>query len=276
MPQPVYKLSAKGLKKAWDFFGDTEEALIWSALQGVMGEAVGDDPDEPSVVRTTTGDFAFFAGDPDSPGAEPLIKSVTVPLLGCGDGHIAGWWKRILSVWSDAQIFDRYTIQKEARFDREKLEEYARSLPDGFTIVPIDESWYGRCLKEKWMCDFVSNFSTAGDFIQRGLGFVVVDPMGQPASGAASYSIYRGGIEIEVDTNENHRRRGLALAVCAKLILTCLDKGLYPSWDAANLASVSLAQKLGYRMEHPYKIFYLPQMDAQQTAAGQVEFTGKR
>ena len=68
---------------------------------------------------------------------------------------------------------------------------------------------------------------------------------------------------------------GLALAVCAKLILTCLDKGLYPSWDAANLASVSLARKLGYQPGHHYEVFYLPQMDAQQTAAGQVEFSEK-
>ena len=276
MQQTVFALTEKGLQKAWDLFADTEETLIWSALQGVMGEAVGDDPDKPSAVRTTTGDFAFFAGNPYSAGAEQLIKSVTVPLLGCSDGHFAGWWNRILSIWPDAQIFDRYTIQKETRFDREKLEEYAQSLPEGFTILPIDESWYARCLKEKWMCDFVSNFPTASDFVKRGLGFVAVDPEGQPAAGASSYSIYLGGIEIEVDTNENYRRRGLALAVCAKLILTCLDKGLYPSWDAANLASVSLAKKLGYRMGHPYKIFYLPQMDAQQTATGQVEFTEKR
>lgn len=276
MQQAVFELTDKGLQKAWNLFADTQETLIWSALQGVMGQAVGDDPDEPSAVRTITGDFAFFAGDPNTSGAEALIRSVTVPLLGCGDRQTESWKERILSIWPDAQIFDRYTIQKETHFDRNKLEEYARSLPDGFTIVPIDERWYECCLKEKWMCDFVSNFSSASDFIQRGLGFLAIDPMGQPAAGATSYTIYQGGVEIEVDTNENYRRKGLALAVCAKLILTCLDKGLYPSWDAANLASVALAQKLGYQPGHHYEVFYLPQMDAQQTATGQVEFTEKR
>ena len=56
-------------------------------------------------------------------------------------------------------------------------------------------------------------------------------------AGASSYSMYTGGIEIELDTKEEHRRKGLALAVAARLILECLDRGLYPCWDAANLQS---------------------------------------
>ena len=272
MQQPVYQLTDKGLQKAWQLFDGTEETLVWSALQGIMGEVTGDDPDQPSTVRTITADFAFFAGDPDTSAAEALIRSVTVPLLGCGDHQTESWKERILSIWSDAQIFDRYTIEKNTQFDRQMLQAYAAKLPDGFTMVPIDESGYERCLKEKWMCDFVSNFSSASDFVKHGIGFLAIDPLGQPAAGASSYTVYQGGIEIEVDTNENYRRMGLALAVCAKLILTCLDKGLYPSWDAANLASVSLARKLGYQPGHHYEVFYLPQMDAQQTAAGQVEF----
>ena len=186
------------------------------------------------------------------------------------------WKQRILSIWPDAQIFDRYTIEKNTRFDRERLEKYADRLPDGFTVIPISRDWYGHCLEEAWTRDFVSDFPSAEDFVRYGVGFLVLDPSGRPAAGASSYSVYRGGIEIEVDTNENYRRRGLALAVCARLILTCLEKGLYPSWDAANLASVSLAQKLGYTPGHHYEVFYLSQKDPQQTATGQVVFNGNR
>ncbi len=276
MQQSIYQLTDNGLQTAWQLFDGTEETLVWSALQGIMGQVSGDDPDQPSAVRTTTGDFAFFAGNPDAPGVEALIRTVTVPLLGCGDRQTDKWKQRILSIWPDAQIFDRYTIEKNTRFDREKLEKYAGRLPDGFTVIPIDYDWYGRCLKEHWMRDFVSNFPSAEDFVRYGVGFLVLDPSGNPAAGASSYSVYRGGIEIEVDTNENYRRRGLALAVCARLLLTCLEKGLYPSWDAANLASVSLAQKLGYTPGHHYEVFYLSEKDPQQTATGQVVFIGNR
>lgn len=276
MQQSIYQLTDNGLQTAWQLFDGTEETLIWSALQGIMGQVSGDDPDQPSAVRTTTGDFAFFAGNPDAPGAEALIRTVTVPLLGCGDRQTDKWKQRILSIWPDAQIFDRYTIEKNTRFDRERLEKYADRLPDGFTVIPISRDWYGHCLEEDWTQDFVSNFPSAEDFVRYGVGFLVLDPSGRPAAGASSYSVYRGGIEIEVDTNENYRRRGLALAVCARLILTCLEKGLYPSWDAANLASVSLAQKLGYTPGHHYEVFYLSQKDPQQTATGQVVFNGNR
>ena len=78
---------------------------------------------------------------------------------------------------------------------------------------------------------------------------------GAPVAGAGSYCVYDGGIEIEIDTREDHRRRGLASACGARLILECLDRGLYPSWDAHDLRSVSLAEKLGYRSAGPYKTY---------------------
>ena len=71
-------------------------------------------------------------------------------------------------------------------------------------------------------------------------------------AGAASYTRYREGIEIEVDTAESERRKHLATVSCSALILKCLDEGLYPSWDAQNMGSVHLAEKLGYAFGHEY------------------------
>ena len=63
------------------------------------------------------------------------------------------------------------------------------------------------------------------------------------------------GLEIEVDTVEEERRKGLATAASAALILRCLDEGLYPSWDAQNMLSVHLAEKLGYEFDHEYTVY---------------------
>lgn len=41
----------------------------------------------------------------------------------------------------------------------------------------------------------------------------------------------------------------------ARLILECLKRGLYPSWDAVDLRSVTLAEKLGYHMDRPYPVY---------------------
>jgi predicted GNAT family acetyltransferase len=74
-------------------------------------------------------------------------------------------------------------------------------------------------------------------------------------AGASSYSVYSGGIEIEIDTKPEYRRKGLATACGSKLILECLKRGLYPSWDAYDLRSAALAKKLGYQIDRPYVVF---------------------
>jgi predicted GNAT family acetyltransferase len=67
--------------------------------------------------------------------------------------------------------------------------------------------------------------------------------------------VYGGGIEIEIATDPGYRRQGIALACASRLILTCLERGLYPSWDAANMASVRLAEKLGYHFDYAYPAY---------------------
>lgn len=49
--------------------------------------------------------------------------------------------------------------------------------------------------------------------------------------------------------------KGLAAACASALILECLNRGLYPSWDAANRESLALAEKLGYRFDREYPAY---------------------
>ena len=67
--------------------------------------------------------------------------------------------------------------------------------------------------------------------------------------------MYNGGIEIEIATRKDYRRKGLATICGARIILECMDRNLYPSWDAQNKWSVALAEKLGYHYERTYPAF---------------------
>ena len=71
-------------------------------------------------------------------------------------------------------------------------------------------------------------------------------------AGASSYSSYKEGIEIEIVTKEGYRKQGFAYRCAAKLIVECLQRNLYPSWDARTRISVALAEKLGYVYSHEY------------------------
>jgi GNAT superfamily N-acetyltransferase len=149
----------------------------------------------------------------------------------------------------------RYAIKKEPDvFDFEKLAAFTRSLPAGFTLAPFDEIICEQARLEDWSRDFCTLFDGTADFMARGIGVAVLFE-GRPVSGASSYLLFDGGIEIEIDTKPEFRRRGFATACGAGLILACLERGLYPSWDAYDLRSVALAEKLGYHLDHPYVIF---------------------
>lgn len=233
------------------FDGGSDTTLL-SCLQGVMGEVYGDDKEHPAAARAVLGDFSFFGGRP----TEELLG-----LFSDRKFHILipgskAWEGMIVScLGAKVRQVSRYAIKKEPGvFDREKLREAAASLPRRYELRPIDEALYRRCLEETWSQDFVGNYPDYDTYRRLGLGMAVVKE-GELVAGTSSYSSYLGGIEIEVGTKEAYRRRGLAYACSAGLILACLDRGLYPSWDAQNLHSVGLAKKLGYHFDREYTAY---------------------
>lgn len=107
---------------------------------------------------------------------------------------------------------------------------------EGFRIlVPQNEKW----------AELTEEFY--GDQVKEGIRYAFRK--------AFAYARYRDGIEIEIDTEPSHRQKGLASACGAGLILECLKRGLYPSWDAQNAVSAALAGKLGYHFSHTYRIY---------------------
>ena len=237
-------------------FEGWEETLIWSALEGIMGSCHALTEENPRSALIVQGDFFFLAGVP-----EPALLDF-VPAGWAGScrqltPRDENWSVAIESRYGAAAEREiRYAIRKEPDiFCREHLLQACAAAPAA--IVPIDEALYHKCLEEPWSRDLVNRYESWDLYSRLALGFVAVSE-GQILSGASCYSTYSRGIEIEIDTHPDHRRKGLAYGCGAALILECLDRGLYPSWDAANLGSVALAEKLGYHFSHEYPIYYLP------------------
>ncbi len=244
----VYEL--KDVQAASRLFALWDETLITSCLQGVMGKLYGTDPEKPKSVVALLGDFAFYAGEPSRELilAKPAGFLILVPQN--------EQWAALMEACFPGRCkrMTRYAIKKDTRFDTGRLLALAQTLPQGYELRRIDGALYDRCLESEWSADFVCVFGSKKDFLERGLGIVALKD-GQLAAGASSYSRYREGIEIEVDTRQDQRRLGLATACCARLILECLNRGLYPSWDAQNRISVRLAEKLGYEFSHEYPVY---------------------
>lgn len=237
-------------KSIHKIFKNWDETIILSCLQSVMGEVHTNSAEDAAMA--ILGDFAFYAGNP----SEELIqfkpescKRDFIIMVPQNDE----WSELIEKCYGDkAKKVIRYAIKKEPDiFDIAKLEEAVLSVSDDYELKMIEEPEYNMCRNNGWANDLVSQYKDYDTYKELGLGVVVVKD-GELIAGASSYSTYDNGIEIEIDTREDHRRKGLAYACGAKLILECLKKGLYPSWDAHNRWSVALAEKLGYHFSHEY------------------------
>lgn len=242
------------MKEIQSLFDNWNETIIWSCLQGIMGNIYTNSPYNDAVMAML-GDFAFYAGKP----SEKLVRfkpenckqdfMIMVP-------QNDKWAELIEKCYGEkAKKVSRYAFKKEKNiFDKQKLQKAVLQLPDGYIWKLLEEEEYVLCQNNKWANDLVSQFKDYDTYKRLGLGVVIIKD-GELAAGASSYSRYKGGIEIEIDTREDHQRRGLAYACGAKLILECLEKGLYPSWDAQNMWSAALAEKLGYHFSHEYTAY---------------------
>lgn len=245
----------KDTKKAEALYEGWQETLIWSSLQGIMGKIYVDSQEAPASAVVILGDFCFPAGKPERTflldglrfGRQEFM--IVVP-------QNRQWAELIEDCYGEkAKRVIRYGIKKEGDiFDREKLQHMVDGLPEGYTLQMMDEPLFLRCREIGWCRDWVRQYDDYELYRKHGLGAIILKE-GEPVSGASSYSGYREGIEIEIVTREDYRRKGLASICGAKLILECLQRGWYPSWDAQNKWSASLAEKLGYHFDCEYEAY---------------------
>lgn len=273
-------IKIENTQKARELFAGIQETLIWSCLEGTMGSIYAEEAENPRSAMAMLGDFCFFAGQPEEALAAykpPECKRDFMIMVPAD----VQWGSLIEAVYRDrARKVTRFATKKQPGIFRpEKLRQLAENLPEGYELQQIGKEIYDFARQSDWAADWVSQFPDYESYEKNGLGIAAVKD-GVPVSGASSYSFYRegigleeeqapnahwcstagksmvcGGIEIEVDTHPAYRRKGLAAACAAGLILECGRRGLYPSWDAQNPYSLALARKLGYEYDYDYTAY---------------------
>lgn len=240
----LYEL--KNASKVEELFAGWNETLIFSCLQKIMGKIYVTDSEQPKSAFAYVGCFGFYAGTPDRELVtnKPAGFEIMIP-------QNEEWARLMEECYPSAKKVTRYAIKKDTVFDPIMLQNNIKKLPAGYELKRIDADIYNQCLENPATADFVAAFESKEKYLQMGRG-VVITKNGKIVSGASSYTRYKEGIEIEVDTVEPERRKHLATIACSALILNCLEEGLYPSWDAQNMNSVHLAEKLGYEFDHEY------------------------
>ena len=122
-------------------------------------------------------------------------------------------------------------------------------LPAGYAVRAFDAAAF-----EQKPFDHGTFYRDAQDFAQRGAG-AVVEYEGRIVSSASSVISYGDEVEMDISTEEAHRRRGLALHCAAEMLKECAKRGITVHWDAQNVASRNMALKLGYETGCGYTVF---------------------
>lgn len=257
MDKIIYKADINLRKKLFTMFEDINNTMILSCLQGHMGTVWVDDPINPTVAQVILGVFSFYAGSPYAKGVEELLRNIPEDILVIVNGD--EWKERIETTHKDSirEKFQRYSFKKNLEhLDTKHISYFLSTLSEGYELKKIDSKLAHDPSLQELSEDFTSQFESIDDYVNKGVGFCILHN-GQIVCAASSYSVYDDGIEIEIDTHPDHRRKGLATVAVSALILDCLERGKYPSYDAANLDSVALAKKLGYVLEESYDTYYI-------------------
>lgn len=251
----IVKVGEHDKENLVELFANLNDSLITSCIQNYFGHAWVDHIEKPKSGKIITGDFCFLAGVPlkellvDMPEEYHNVFLIVIPENEAWNGLIEEVYGK------HCKRIERYGLKKEGDiFDRDKLRRFVQRVEPEYEVRLLGKEDYYQALSEEWSRDWCSQYKDWEDYKQRGLGAVVLHK-GEIVAGASSYTSYREGIEVEIVTREDYRRRGLALASGAKLILAALERGLYPNWDAKNLMSVGVAKQLGYHYAGPYTAY---------------------
>lgn len=222
-------------------------------IEGQMGKAFVDDFAHPTAYRISVGPFWYFAGEARSAGGYEMMRKFPAYALLMPSPQD---WLEVAKEIFGAQLrpFTRYSFASD-RLDRAYLEALLNQSSYREFLVPLNTELTARLVQQPESYLEISDFDSVQDFMERGLGFAILDH--DHVMGVAYSSLVCSrGIEVSIYVEEPYRQQGVATAVGSNLVLECLNNHRRPNWDAANPESCKLAKKLGFVFVEAYNAYY--------------------
>lgn len=226
---------------------------IECVLEDQMGAAYVDVLENPSVYMIRIGPFHYFAGEAKSSGGLQMVKDFQPYNLFMSASE--EWAEVFKQEYGERFIkIERYSFSSE-KISIEALKKLCEASIFAKDVKRMDAALVERVSGQEHFID-VSDFESAADFEERGIGFYV-EKDGKIIGAAYSSLVCSTSIEVSLFVEEEYRRQGIATVLSANLVYWCLEHGMDAHWDAANLESCNLAEKLGYVSVGSYQAYYL-------------------
>jgi len=157
--------------------------------------------------------------------------------------------KRFLLMTKDQNVLDYFDSKEDVIAERRYLFEYTGqpkvyNVPEGYELKETDN----RSL-DKISGTIVPGlfWSSADEFLAKGKGYCIT--CGEDiVSWAFSSAVSTDEIDIGIETNPDHKKKGLGIIVANEMIQYTLQQGKKPVWacHCKNTASEKMAEKLGF------------------------------
>jgi len=131
--------------------------------------------------------------------------------------------------------------------------------PVGSSIVRLNAHWLVQrdIYNMKQVLGWVDSFwRTHADFLRTGFGFCLLHE-GAIASWCLTVFVSGHAYELGVATAPEYRGHGYALAVAARSVAFCAERGWTPHWhcEEDNIASWRIANRIGFINPTPYTVY---------------------
>lgn len=152
-------------------------------------------------------------------------------------------------------IFNEKSIQTETEFSfrTNKIPQNKMDIPKEYTLAKVDDLLWNELIDgELENGDFLKtrlleSWHSYDEFKDKSIAYCVLldNRIVAVIVGTASYN---NVIAIDIETEEEHRRRGLAYAMAIQFIDDCIKSGRTSQWDCveSNPNSYKMARKLGF------------------------------
>jgi GNAT superfamily N-acetyltransferase len=228
---------------------------LFSALNGFHpATALVNSVDNPSwcVLRSSWFGNTFIGGE-----IEPNVLALAIQrlrktgrvVLDLGDHRSASFPPGVTEVEPRIEFYRRSPAHRA-------IDRLLAKVPPGLNVLPVTQETFNGCA---WRDQLRSIFGTASGYLERSIGFVLLD--GECILSEA-HAFFWGDavVEIGVITADDHRGLGYASMVSAYLVRACESRGYGTYWGCHvdNLASAAVARKLGYGVENRYSLAWYP------------------
>ena len=226
----------------WDKSGSgvlTETPLIYKACrEGKLGSVHS--YSDGCIYQTV---FTYLFGRPDEQFIEEHPELIYESRLVC----MTPDWEEYIRGLSVKFILKRELMEPLNSESVKKL----RGLPEGYCLSP-----FTREIFEEHPFDHGRNYKDYEDFAANGAGAAVLFD-GKVVSVCSSFITLGDQVELDVSTDPEHRRRGLADHCVYEMLRQSYDKKLTVHWDAQNLMSSEMAKSHGFVPVAEYAVYWL-------------------